>query len=89
MTEMEIIKELFVAASTKNEISVILADNTKVTGVIRLFDGEKIFMGNNEIALSEIIGIEHLINSDEDTKPVVDCFDGSPEGYRASLGIAV
>ena len=75
MTEMEIIKELFVAASTKNKISVILADNAKVTGVIRLFDGEKIFMGENEIALSEIIGIEHLVNSDEDTEPVVDCFD--------------
>ena len=51
MTEMDIIKELFVAASTKNEISVVLADNAKATGVIRLFDGEKIFMGDNEIVL--------------------------------------
>ena len=72
MTEMEIIKELFVAASTKNEISVILADNLKVTGVIRFFDGEKIFLGDNEIALSKIIGIEHLADSNEENESVVD-----------------
>ncbi|MBO4911545.1 MAG: hypothetical protein J5504_02380, partial [Butyrivibrio sp.] len=74
MTEMEIIKELFVAASTKNEISVILAGNFKVTGVIRLFDGEKIFMGDNEIALSEIIGIEHISDSDNNSDPEEDSF---------------
>ena len=54
MTEIEIIKELFKATSAKNVITVVMNDSTTYTGIIQMFDGEKIFIENNEILLSSI-----------------------------------
>ena len=56
MTEIEIIKELFIATSTKNNITVVLSDGTKKNGTITLFNGEKIFMGNDENTQKRSVG---------------------------------
>lgn len=59
MTEIEIIKELFKATSAKTVITVVMNDNTTYTGIIQMFDGDKIFIENNEIPLSSITGLEY------------------------------
>ena len=57
MTEIEIIKELFRAFSTKEEICVVLADGSSRSGEVCSFDGEKILLGGEEIAVGSIVSV--------------------------------
>ena len=58
MTEIEIIKKLFVALSSKSIVTVILTDGEKASGQINAFDGNSVSIGNNVILLSSISSIE-------------------------------
>ena len=62
MTELEIIKGLFKAFSDKEKISVILTNNDIISGIVTLFDGEKIRIDNVDLELSSIKDIR--INSE-------------------------
>lgn len=57
MTEIEIIKELFRAFSTKEDICVVLMDGSNRTGAVCSFDGEKVLLDGAEIAISSIVSV--------------------------------
>lgn len=57
MTEIEIIKELFRAFSTKEDICVMLFDGSSRTGAVCSFDGEKVLLNEAEIAISSIVRV--------------------------------
>lgn len=70
MTEIEIIKELFRAFSTKENVSVVLVDGSNRIGAVCSFDGEKVLLDGAEIAISSIlsVGKEQIVP----TQPIVE-----------------
>lgn len=63
MTEIDIIKELFKAFSNKEIITVVLKDNEQYSGVVKLFDGEKILLDDVEIHLPQINEVMEYVES--------------------------
>ena len=57
MTEIEIVKALFKALSSKEIICVVLMDGSRLNGLVVSFDGEKILMNDSEIAISSIVSV--------------------------------
>lgn len=77
MTEIEIIKELFVASSNKSVITVLLSDNSRRRGHVAKFDGNEIDLDGEAIPVSTIVSIEKTasessLKTDDVSKIAID-----------------
>jgi len=57
MTEIEIVKKLFKASSTKENITVVYGEGNSCYGVVTFFDGENVSIDGQNIILSSVIDI--------------------------------
>ena len=68
MTEIVIMKELFVALSEKKAITLVLKNGSSVTGCVNKFDGTSILLNEDEIPLLSIASIEATSEPTADKK---------------------
>lgn len=83
MNDIEIMKALFKAFSGGETICVELKDGSTQPGTISSFDGEKIMIAGQEIALAEIAGI-----GAPESMPVNVDGDDSERAHFSSDGIS-
>ena len=84
MTEIEIIKALFMASTTKETITVSLIDGKKHAGAVCSFDGEKVLLDGMEVAISSIVSVgkEEIVVA----QPVIEMMKGTTNsGFISAL----
>ena len=84
MTEIEIMKELFVALSEKKAITLVLKNGSSATGCVNKFDGASILLNEDEIPLSSIASIEATSEPTTDKKEYIILY---PEQEKRSTPI--